>query len=108
MDLLKTVFEVNLGLFGKRKEYVLRHLVVISADHLFPSYQSRGQTQRRLCLFLIRGHLGTTPLQATLTGSTLYLGFTGEIRRSRGAILEDYFDLAFGALPHKGSSPRST
>ena len=112
MGLLKTVFEVNLGLFGKREEYVCHHLVVTSPDHLFLSHLSSSQTQRTLLLFVIRDHLGTTPLpnlQATLSQDLHRI--CDSLAKSDGladAKLEDYFDLAFEALPHKVSSPRST
>jgi hypothetical protein len=69
MGLLKTVFKVHPGLFGKREKYVRRHLTVISADRLFLLYLSSSYTQRTL-LFVIRDHFGTTPLpnlQATLS-----------------------------------------
>jgi len=86
MGLLKTVFEVNLGLFGKR------------------SMDGVG-TGRTLLLFVIRDHIGHTPLanlQATLTADLNRIwdslskpaGF--EDRK-----LSDYFDLVFTTLPHK-------
>ncbi|KAH9987006.1 RHD3/Sey1 [Russula compacta] len=54
MGLLKTVFEVNLGLFGKKSQ--------------------ESANQRTLLLFVIRDHIGTTPLanlEATLTADLL-------------------------------------
>ncbi|PVF94313.1 root hair defective 3 GTP-binding protein [Serendipita vermifera] len=83
MGLLKTVFEVNLGLFGKRDD----------------------SSQRTLLLFVIRDHIGTTPLanlQATLTQDMHRIW--DSLAKPQGlssAKLEDYFDLAFEALPHK-------
>lgn len=112
MGLLKTVVEVNLGLFGKREEYVRRHPIVTSADHLSLSHLSSNQTQRTLLLFVIRDHLGTTPLpnlQATLSQDLHRIW--DSLAKPDGladARLEDYFDLAFEALPHKVSSPRLT
>ncbi|KAG8805609.1 Dynamin-like GTPase that mediates homotypic ER fusion, partial [Serendipita sp. 399] len=87
MALLKTVFEVNLSLFGKRED----------------------QSQRTLLLFVIRDHLGTTPLsnlQTTLS-QDLYRIWDG-LAKPQGlssAKLEDYFDLAFEALAHKILTP---
>jgi hypothetical protein len=37
MVLLKTVVDLNLGLFGKREEYVRRHLIAIPTYHPFLS-----------------------------------------------------------------------
>ncbi|PAV18578.1 root hair defective 3 GTP-binding protein [Pyrrhoderma noxium] len=84
MGLLKTVFEVNLGLFGKAQE---------------------NTNQRTLLLFIIRDHIGTTPL-ANLA-STLEtdinriwdsLSKPAELQDRK---LSDYFDLGFTTLPHK-------
>lgn len=83
MGLLKTVFEVNLGLFGKRED----------------------QTQRTLLLFVIRDHIGSTPLanlQATLTQDMNRIW--DNLAKPPGltaARLDDYFDMAFETLPHK-------
>ncbi|KAI0058805.1 root hair defective 3 GTP-binding protein [Artomyces pyxidatus] len=85
MGLLKTVFEVNLGLFGKKTQ--------------------DSANQRTLLLFVIRDHIGTTPLanlQATLTADLQRiwdsLSKPAELQDRK---LADYFDLAFTALPHK-------
>ncbi|KAH9948961.1 protein SEY1 [Amylocystis lapponica] len=85
MALFKTVFEVNLGLFGKK-----------TAD---------GRNQRTLLLFVIRDHIGTTPLanlKATLSTDiqTIWdsLSKPPELQNCQ---LSDYFDLSFAALPHK-------
>ncbi|KAH7108003.1 root hair defective 3 GTP-binding protein [Auriculariales sp. MPI-PUGE-AT-0066] len=85
MSLLKTVFEVNLGLFGKKTP--------------------QGTTQRTLLLFVIRDHVGTTPienLQATLSADLLKIWDSiakpSDLASSQ---LSDYFDLAFTTLPHK-------
>ncbi|KIY50144.1 root hair defective 3 GTP-binding protein [Fistulina hepatica ATCC 64428] len=85
MGLLKTVFEVNLGLFGKKP-----------AD---------GTASRTLLLFVIRDHLGAASLeslQQTLTTDLLHiwegLSKPAELKDRQ---LSDYFDLAFTALPHK-------
>ncbi|EMD37674.1 hypothetical protein CERSUDRAFT_114317 [Gelatoporia subvermispora B] len=85
MGLLKTVFEVNLGLFGKKS--------------------SDGRSQRTLLLFVIRDHIGTTPLanlRATLTADMQKiwdsLSKPSELKDRQ---LSDYFDLSFAALPHK-------
>ncbi|KAI9571146.1 RHD3/Sey1 [Boletus coccyginus] len=85
MGLLKTVFEVNLGLFGKKVQ--------------------EGPQSRTLLLFVIRDHLGVTPLsnlQNTLTADLLRIW--DSLSKPAGlaeARLSDYFDLAFTALPHK-------
>ncbi|KAF5322613.1 hypothetical protein D9619_001456 [Psilocybe cf. subviscida] len=85
MGLLKTVFEVNLGLFGKK-----------AFD---------GTNGRTLLLFVIRDHIGQTPLanlKATLTAdlNRIWEGLSkpAELKDRK---LSDYFDLAFTALPHK-------
>ncbi|KAE9403661.1 root hair defective 3 GTP-binding protein [Gymnopus androsaceus JB14] len=85
MGLLKTVFEVNLGLFGKKAQ--------------------DGTSGRTMLLFVIRDHIGTTPLanlQATLTADLQRiwesLSKPAELQDRQ---LSDYFDLAFTALPHK-------
>ncbi|KAL0941059.1 protein sey1 [Colletotrichum truncatum] len=83
MGLLKTVFEVNLQLFLKDKQSSLRSLL----------------------FFVIRDHLGTTPL-ANLR-NTLVQDLTKiwtSISKPQGlenSRIEDYFDFAFAALPHK-------
>lgn len=89
MGLLKTVFEVNLGLFGK------------------PAPD--GTHQKTLLLFVIRDHLGTTPVENLVT--TL----TSDMERIWDSIskptelkdrqLRDYFDLSFTTLSHKLLKP---
>ncbi|KAI0630433.1 root hair defective 3 GTP-binding protein [Trametes polyzona] len=85
MGLLKTVFEVNLGLFGKK-----------TPD---------GRNQRTLLLFVIRDHIGTTPLanlQATLSADMQKIWETlSKPPELKDKQLSDYFDLSFAALPHK-------
>ncbi|KAF7321941.1 Protein SEY1 [Mycena kentingensis (nom. inval.)] len=82
MALLKTVFEVNLGLFGKNT--------------------TGGRT---LLLFVIRDHIGQTPLanlQATLTADLMRIWDSlSKPQELSDRQLSDYFDLAFTALPHK-------
>ncbi|KAJ8516604.1 hypothetical protein ONZ45_g6107 [Pleurotus djamor] len=89
MGLLKTVFEVNLGLFGKKA--------------------SDGSTSRTLLLFVIRDHIGTTPLsnlEATLTQDMLRIWDSlSKPEDLKNAQLSDYFDLAFTGLPHKHLVP---
>ncbi|CAI4211850.1 unnamed protein product [Parascedosporium putredinis] len=83
MGLLKTVFEVNLQLFLKDK-------------HSNP---------RSLLFFVIRDHIGHTPLANLRT--TLIQDLTkiwSSISKPQGlenSRIEDYFDFAFAALPHK-------
>lgn len=85
MGLLKTVFEVNLGLFGKKSQ--------------------DGMSGRTLLLFVIRDHIGTTPLanlSATLTADLqrIWDGLS-KPQELQDRKLSDYFDLSFTALPHK-------
>lgn len=113
MGLLKTVFDVNLGLLGKREEYVDTHIPPGGFPSLSPmnSCDSDSQTQRTLLLFVIRDHVGTTPLsnlQAILEQDLHRIW--DSLAKPDGladAKLEDYFDLDFVALPNKVSSPRS-
>ncbi|KIO29400.1 hypothetical protein M407DRAFT_169746 [Tulasnella calospora MUT 4182] len=83
MALLKTVFEVNLQLFGKRD----------------------ATSPRTLLLFVIRDHVGATPLsnlRATLIADLSKIW--DSIAKPEGldhAKLDDYFDMSFVALAHK-------
>ncbi|KAH9942378.1 root hair defective 3 GTP-binding protein [Epithele typhae] len=85
MGLLKTVFEVNLGLFGKK-----------TPD---------SRNQRTLLLFVIRDFIGATPLEnlrATLTADMQKIWETlSKPAELKDKQLSDYFDLSFAALPHK-------
>ncbi|KAH4304323.1 GTPase SEY1 [Parastagonospora nodorum] len=87
MGLLKTVFEVNLQLFIKDSKTIPKSLL----------------------FFVIRDHLGTTPLknlQNTLTQDLSKLWST--ISKPKGlenSRIEEYFDFAFVALPHKILQP---
>ncbi|KAK5661043.1 hypothetical protein OQA88_12422 [Cercophora sp. LCS_1] len=87
MGLLKTVFEVNLQLFLKDRQ---------------------SQT-RSLLFFVIRDHIGTTPLSNLR--NTLIQDLTkiwSSISKPQGlenSKIEDYFDFAFSALPHKILQP---
>lgn len=85
MGLLKTVFEVNLSLFGKAK--------LQNNDH------------KVLLLFVIRDHLGVTPMEslaATITQDLLRI-WEGLNKPADVAHLafNDFFDLAFHTLSHK-------
>ena len=89
MGLLKVVFEVNLELFLKDKE--------------------SKSSPRSLLFFVIRDHLGTTPLtnlrntlKQDLTRIWSGLSKPSGMEKSR---IEDYFDFAFAALPHKILQP---
>ncbi|EPQ28364.1 uncharacterized protein PFL1_04191 [Pseudozyma flocculosa PF-1] len=87
MGLLKTVFEVNLGLFqaGKAK--------------------SHGAKDKTLLLFVIRDHVGTTPLenlQATIVSDLNKIW--DSLSKPDGleaSQISDFFDFMFTALPHK-------
>ncbi|KAI5926087.1 SEY1 protein [Camillea tinctor] len=87
MGLLKTVFEVNLQLFLKDKD----------------------STPRSLLFFVIRDHIGTTPLsnlRNTLVQDLTKLWTTiSKPQGLEGSRIEDYFDFAFAALPHKILQP---
>lgn len=85
MGLLKTVFEVNLSLFGRTK--------LQNNDH------------KVLLLFVIRDHIGVTPkesLSATITQDLLKiwdsLNKPEEVAHLK---FDDFFDLAFHTLSHK-------
>ncbi|KAK3314829.1 protein SEY1 [Apodospora peruviana] len=87
MGLLKTVFEVNLQLFLKDKA---------------------SQT-RSLLFFVIRDHIGVTPLSnlrntlvQDLTKIWASISKPPGLENSR---IDDYFDFAFSALPHKILQP---
>ncbi len=75
-------------------------------DYLHSSRSTRSRrNQRTLLLFVIRDHIGTTPLanlQATLTQDIQKiwesLSKPAELKDKQ---LSDYFDLSFAALPHK-------
>ncbi|CAK7265586.1 Dynamin-like GTPase that mediates homotypic ER fusion [Sporothrix epigloea] len=87
MGLLKTVFEVNLQLFLK----------------------DRQSTPRSLLFFVIRDFIGNTPLSNLR--NTLVQDLTkiwSSISKPAGlekATIDDYFDFAFAALPHKILQP---
>ncbi|KAI1262377.1 RHD3/Sey1 [Xylariaceae sp. FL1019] len=87
MGLLKTVFEVNLQLFLKDKQ----------------------STPRSLLFFVIRDHIGHTPLSNLR--NTLIQDLSkiwSSISKPQGlekSRIEDYFDFAFSALPHKILQP---
>ncbi|KAK3387434.1 protein SEY1 [Podospora didyma] len=88
MGLLKTVFEVNLQLFLKDRN---------------------AQSPRSLLFFVIRDHIGTTPLSNLR--NTLIQDLSkiwSSISKPQGlesSKIEDYFDFAFAALPHKILQP---
>ena len=87
MGLLKTVFEVNLQLFLKDQKSVPRSLL----------------------FFVIRDHLGQTPLENLR--NTLMQDLSriwASLSKPKGledSKIEDYFDFAFVALPHKILQP---
>ncbi|CAP71009.1 uncharacterized protein PODANS_6_3800 [Podospora anserina S mat+] len=87
MGLLKTVFEVNLQLFLKDRQ---------------------SQT-RSLLFFVIRDFVGNTPLENLRTTLITDLSkIWSSISKPQGledSKIEDYFDFAFSALPHKIYQP---
>ncbi|WWC89135.1 protein SEY1 [Kwoniella dendrophila CBS 6074] len=92
MGLLKTVFEVNLGLFGG------------GGDSSKPKPQ-----EKTLILFVIRDHVGATPvsnLTATLTQDMEKIWASlSKPSHLADATLSSYFDLSFATLPHKVLMP---
>ncbi|KAH9993622.1 RHD3/Sey1 [Russula vinacea] len=78
MGLLKTVFEVNLGLFGKKSQ--------------------EGSNQRTLLLFRPRSQTSRQHWTADLHRIWDTLSKPAELQDRK---LTDYFDLSFTALPHK-------
>lgn len=91
MGLLKTVFEVNLGLFQASKA------------------KTAGTKDKTLLLFVIRDHIGVTPLEnlsatimADLTKIWLSLSKPEGLESSQ---ISDFFDFMFTTLPHKILQP---
>ncbi|KAJ1040909.1 hypothetical protein NDA14_006338 [Ustilago hordei] len=91
MALLKTVFEVNLALFQASKA------------------KTPGAKDKALLLFVIRDHIGVTPLQnlsatvmADLTKIWLSLSKPDGLGNSQ---ISDFFDFMFTTLPHKILQP---
>lgn len=89
MGLLKTVFEVNLTLFGKSK--------------------LDGQGHKVLLLFVIRDHVGVTPkdnLAATLTQDIHNMWDTLNKPAELAALsFSDFFDISFHTIGHKVLQP---
>ncbi|KAK8160424.1 RHD3/Sey1 [Phyllosticta citrichinensis] len=87
MGLLKTVFEVNLQLFIKDSK----------------------STPRSLLFFVIRDHIGNTPLanlKDTLVQDMSRIWSTlAKPKGLENSKIQDYFDFAFAALPHKILQP---
>lgn len=96
MGLLKTVFEVNLGLFGGSPSST-------SASGAAPS------REKTLLLFVIRDYVGHTPLENltnTLTKDMEKIWSSlSKPEHLSNATIYDYFDLSFSALPHKILAP---
>lgn len=90
MGLLKTVFEVNLSLFGKYKT---------SLDSQRPS------DHKVLLLFVIRDHLGVTSMDSLATTITQDLlkiwDALSKPPECELLAFSDFFDLAFHTLSHK-------
>jgi protein SEY1 len=103
MGLLKTVLEVNLGLFGKKAvDGCASPSLLPNSDSLASPPSTKNRT---LLLFVIRDHIGTTPLtnlQATLAADIQKIWDSLSKPPELASVqLSDYFDLAFEALPHK-------
>ncbi|PWZ03424.1 root hair defective 3 GTP-binding protein [Testicularia cyperi] len=91
MGLLKTVFEVNLSLFQASKA------------------RTAGTKDKTLLLFVIRDHIGVTPVQnlsttimADLTKIWTSLSKPDGMESSQ---ISDFFDFMFTTLPHKLLQP---
>lgn len=92
MGLLKTVFEVNLTLFGKAK-------------------LNKSNNHKVLLLFVIRDHIGVTPkenLASTVTQDLINmwdnLNKPNELSHMK---FEDFFDISFHTLGHKVLQPEN-
>lgn len=70
-----------------------------------PAHHGASRNQRTMLLFVIRDHIGTTPLEnlkATLTADMQKIWETlSKPSELQDRKLSDYFDLSFAALPHK-------
>ena len=103
LGLLKVVFEVNLELFIKGNKWVAhRAAPIVQADFC-------RQNPRSLLFFVIRDHLGTTPLSNLRNTimqdlSKIWSGCNKPVGLEKSKI-EDYFDMAFVTLPHKILQP---
>ena len=91
MGLLKTVLEVNLGLFQASKA------------------KSQSHKDKALLLFVIRDHIGTTPLAnlSTTLKQDLNRVWDG-LSKPEGletSQITDFFDMDFATLPHKQLQP---
>ncbi|KDN35946.1 root hair defective 3 GTP-binding protein [Tilletiaria anomala UBC 951] len=92
MGLLKTVFEVNLGLFQSSKQ------------------KNSGLKDKTLLLFVIRDHIGATPLQNLQNTLLADLGRIWEsLAKPEGmesSNITEFFDFSFTTLPHKLLQPK--
>ncbi|GAA5887046.1 hypothetical protein JCM3774_006356, partial [Rhodotorula dairenensis] len=114
MGLLKTVFEVNLGLFLAAKQNGKDHTAAAAAANALtspprPAHLSSSSQDKTLLLFVIRDHIGATPLanlRATLSAdlNRLWDGLSKPAGLETSTI-ETFFDLDFVALPHKLLQP---
>lgn len=91
MGLLKTVFEVNLGLFQASKA------------------KTAGAKDKTLLLFVIRDHIGHTPLEnlsATIMADLTKIWFSlSKPEGLESSNITDFFDFMFTTLPHKILQP---
>jgi len=104
---LKTVFEVDIGLFGKHEEYIYHSLIVVSADYPFLLYRSAltEQLNQMYAPPVMGDHLSTPSLQATLSQDLHRVW--GSLAKPDGltdARIEDYFHSAFEGCPTKQST----
>ncbi|SPO21462.1 probable Protein SEY1 [Ustilago trichophora] len=91
MGLLKTVFEVNLGLFQASKA------------------KTAGAKDKTLLLFVIRDHIGVTPLEnlsATIMADLTKIWHSlSKPEGLEASNITDFFDFMFTTLPHKILQP---
>ncbi len=78
--------------------------LLLSLTHLSPR-----STPRSLLFFVIRDHLGTTPLSnlrnTLIQDLTKIWASISKPQGLEGSKIDDYFDFAFSALPHKVLQP---
>ena len=101
MGLLKTVFEVNLQLFQQQRGYLP---ATYPKFHITHRANSRTK-ERALLMFVLRDHIGTTPLSnLSDTLKKDLANIWSSLSKPPGlenCAIEDYFDFQFTALPHK-------
>ena len=104
MGLLKTVFEVNLQLFQQQRGYPPNTLTS-QFPRIFRFVLISRTKERALLMFVLRDHIGTTPLSnLSETLKKDLANIWASLSKPPGlenCAIEDYFDFQFTALPHK-------